>query len=179
MSIQLMSIGFLVGEDDPVIWRGAMVDKMLTQRHNDVAWGNLDYSVVVTTPQDVALDNARKGARMFDRHDTAVLGVVENMSTFACPDCGSAHDIFDTSGGSPSSSASAFSRSPNRVEWPPARTMPARVPPGSVMPIPILRSATHSYVSTTRTESIPRRRRTSRTYARLLASRSALGSDPE
>ena len=121
--VKLMSIGFLVGDDDPVIWRGAMVDKMLTQLYDDVAWGELDYfvvdlppgtgdaqltmlqqmpvtgAVVVTTPQDVALDNARKGVRMFDQHDTAVLGVVENMSTFVCPDCGSAHEIFDTGGG--------------------------------------------------------------------------------
>ncbi|MEF8782547.1 MAG: Mrp/NBP35 family ATP-binding protein [Haloarculaceae archaeon] len=121
--VKLMSIGFLVGDNDPVIWRGAMVDKMLTQLYNDVEWGNLDYfvvdlppgtgdaqltmlqqmpvtgAVVVTTPQDVALDNARKGVQMFDQHDTGVLGVVENMSTFVCPDCGSAHDIFDTGGG--------------------------------------------------------------------------------
>ncbi|MFC7139997.1 Mrp/NBP35 family ATP-binding protein [Halosimplex aquaticum] len=121
--LQLMSIGFLVGEDDPVIWRGAMVDKVLTQLYHDVAWDDLDYlvvdlppgtgdaqltmlqqmpvvgSVVVTTPQDVALDNARKGVRMYDQHDAHVLGVVENMSTFVCPDCGNEHDVFDTGGG--------------------------------------------------------------------------------
>ncbi|VTT85627.1 Scaffold protein for [4Fe-4S] cluster assembly, MRP-like, similar to chloroplast-targeted plant protein HCF101 [Halorubrum sp. DM2] len=121
--LKLMSIGFLVGEDDPVIWRGAMVDKVLTQLYDDTRWGDLDYfvvdlppgtgdaqltmlqqmpvlgSVVVTTPQDVALDNARKGARMFDRHDTEVLGFVENMSTFVCPNCGDAHDVFDAGGG--------------------------------------------------------------------------------
>ena len=56
-------------------------------------------AVVVTTPQDVALDNARKGVRTFDQHDTAVLGIVGNRSTFVCPDCGSARDIFDTDGG--------------------------------------------------------------------------------
>jgi len=56
-------------------------------------------SVVVTTPQDVALDNARKGVRMYDDHDARVLGVVENMSTFVCPDCGSEHDVFDAGGG--------------------------------------------------------------------------------
>jgi ATP-binding protein involved in chromosome partitioning len=56
-------------------------------------------SVVVTTPQDVALDNARKGVRMFDKHDADVLGIVENMSTFVCPDCGSEHDVFDVGGG--------------------------------------------------------------------------------
>ncbi|MEF8843786.1 MAG: Mrp/NBP35 family ATP-binding protein [Haloarculaceae archaeon] len=121
--LQLMSIGFLVGENDPVIWRGPMVDKVLTQLYHDVAWGDLDYlvvdlppgtgdaqlsmlqqmpvvgSVVVTTPQDVALDNARKGVRMYDQYDAHVLGVVENMSTFVCPDCGSEHDVFDVGGG--------------------------------------------------------------------------------
>jgi ATP-binding protein involved in chromosome partitioning len=121
--LQLMSIGFLVGEHDPVIWRGPMVDKVLTQLYHDTAWGDLDYlvvdlppgtgdaqltmlqqmpvvgSVVVTTPQDVALDNARKGVRMYDDHDARVLGVVENMSTFVCPDCGGEHDVFDTGGG--------------------------------------------------------------------------------
>jgi len=121
--LKLMSIGFLVGEDDPVIWRGAMVDKVLTQLYHDTAWGDLDYlvvdlppgtgdaqltmlqqmpvvgSVVVTTPQDVALDNARKGVRMYDDHDARVLGVVENMSTFVCPDCGSEHDVFASGGG--------------------------------------------------------------------------------
>lgn len=121
--IKLMSIGFLVGEDDPVIWRGAMVDKVLTQLYDDCRWGELDYfvvdlppgtgdaqltmlqqmpvtgAVVVTTPQNVALDNARKGVRMFNQHDTAVLGIVENMSTFVCSECDTEHDIFDTGGG--------------------------------------------------------------------------------
>jgi len=121
--MKLMSIGFLVGENDPVIWRGPMVDKVLTQLYHDTDWGDLDYlvvdlppgtgdaqlsmlqqmpvlgSVVVTTPQDVALDNARKGVRMYDDYDAHVLGVVENMSTFVCPDCGSEHDVFDVGGG--------------------------------------------------------------------------------
>ncbi|WP_136718273.1 Mrp/NBP35 family ATP-binding protein [Halorientalis salina] len=121
--MKLMSIGFLVGENDPVIWRGAMVDKVLTQLYHDTDWGDLDYlvvdlppgtgdaqltmlqqmpvvgSVVVTTPQDVALDNARKGVRMYDDRDARVLGVVENMSTFVCPDCGSEHDVFAAGGG--------------------------------------------------------------------------------
>jgi ATP-binding protein involved in chromosome partitioning len=121
--VKVMSVGFLVGDDDPVIWRGAMVDKVLTQLWHDTEWGDLDYvvvdlppgtgdapltmlqqmpvlgSVVVTTPQDVALDNARKGVRMFDKHDADVLGIVENMSTFVCPDCGSEHDVFDVGGG--------------------------------------------------------------------------------
>jgi len=118
-----MSMGFLVGEDDPVIWRGPMVDKVITQLFDDVEWGHLDYlivdlppgtgdtqltllqnvpiagAVIVTTPQDVALDDARKGLRMFGRHDTVVLGIVENMSGFTCPDCGSTHDIFESGGG--------------------------------------------------------------------------------
>ncbi len=121
--VKLMSMDFLVGEDDPVIWRGPMVDNVLTQLWNDVVWGNLDYmivdlppgtgdtqltmlqsipvsgAVIVTTPQEVALDDARKGLRMFGRHETPVLGIVENMSTFVCPDCGGDHDIFGSGGG--------------------------------------------------------------------------------
>ena len=121
--MKLMSMAFLVGEDDPVIWRGPMVHKVLTQLVEDVEWGELDYmvldlppgtgdtqftilqtlplagAVVVTTPQDVAVDDARKGLRMFDRHDTSVLGVVENMAGFRCPDCGEAHDLFGRGGG--------------------------------------------------------------------------------
>jgi len=121
--MKLMSMAFMVGEDDPVIWRGPMVHKVLTQLVEDVEWGHLDYlvvdlppgtgdtqltllqtlpltgSVVVTTPEDVAVDDARKGLRMFGRHDTTVLGVVENMSTFVCPDCGNRHDIFGAGGG--------------------------------------------------------------------------------
>ncbi len=121
--IKLMSMGFLVGEDDPVIWRGPMVHKVLTQLIEDVEWGELDYmiidmppgtgdtqltvlqslpltgSVIVTTPQAVAVDDARKGLRMFGEHETNVLGIVENMSGFRCPDCGSYHDIFGEGGG--------------------------------------------------------------------------------
>jgi ATP-binding protein involved in chromosome partitioning len=121
--MKLISMAFMVGEDDPVIWRGPMVHKVLTQLVEDVEWGELDYlvldlppgtgdtqltilqtlpltgAVIVTTPQDVAVDDARKGLRMFGKHDTNVLGIVENMSTFRCPDCGSDHDIFDSGGG--------------------------------------------------------------------------------
>jgi len=121
--IKLMSMDFLVGEDDPVIWRGPMVDSVLTQLWEDVVWGSLDYMVIdlppgtgdtqltmlqsvpvtgaaiVTTPQTVALDDAKKGLEMFGRHETPVLGLVENMSTFTCPDCGGQHDIFDSGGG--------------------------------------------------------------------------------
>ncbi|KAB1188131.1 MULTISPECIES: Mrp/NBP35 family ATP-binding protein [Haloferax] len=121
--MKLMSMAFLVGEDDPVIWRGPMVHQLLTQLVDDVQWGSLDYlvldlppgtgdtqltilqtlpltgAVIVTTPQNVALDDANKGLRMFGKHDTNVLGIVENMSTFRCPDCGGHHDIFGAGGG--------------------------------------------------------------------------------
>ncbi len=121
--MKLMSMDFLVGEDDPVIWRGPMVHKVLTQLWEDVEWGSLDYmvvdlppgtgdtqltllqsvpvsgAVVVTTPQEVAVDDARKGLRMFGKHETPVLGIVENMSGFVCPDCGGQHDIFGSGGG--------------------------------------------------------------------------------
>ncbi|MFB6092853.1 MAG: P-loop NTPase [Haloquadratum sp.] len=121
--MKLMSMAFLVGEDDPVIWRGPMVHQLITQLVEDVEWGDLDYlvldlppgtgdtqltvlqtlpltgAVIVTTPQEVAVDDARKGLRMFGKHDTNVLGIVENMSTFKCPDCGSTHDIFGSGGG--------------------------------------------------------------------------------
>ncbi|WP_227131115.1 Mrp/NBP35 family ATP-binding protein [Halorubellus salinus] len=121
--MKLMSMAFLVGEDDPVIWRGPMVHKVLTQLWEDVEWGHLDYmivdlppgtgdtqltllqtvpvtgAVIVTTPQDVALDDARKGLEMFGKHDTNVLGIAENMGTFVCPDCGGEHAIFGEGGG--------------------------------------------------------------------------------
>jgi ATP-binding protein involved in chromosome partitioning len=121
--MKLMSMAFLVGEDDPVIWRGPMVHKVLTQLWEDVEWGALDYmvvdlppgtgdtqltmlqsvpisgAVVVTTPQEVAVDDARKGLRMFGKHDTPVLGIVENMSGFRCPNCGEEHDLFGKGGG--------------------------------------------------------------------------------
>ena len=121
--MKLMSMAFLVGEDDPVIWRGPMVHKLLTQLVEDVDWGTLDYlvldlppgtgdtqltilqtlpltgAVIVTTPEEVALDDANKGLRMFGKHDTNVLGIVENMSGFVCPDCGGEHDIFGRGGG--------------------------------------------------------------------------------
>lgn len=121
--VKLMSMDFLVGEDDPVIWRGPMVHKIITQLWEDVEWGALDYmvvdlppgtgdtqltllqsvplagAVIVTTPQEVAVDDARKGLKMFGEHDTSVLGIVENMSAFRCPDCGSTHAIFGEGGG--------------------------------------------------------------------------------
>ena len=120
--VKLMSMAFLLGPDDPIIWRGPMVHKVLTQLLEDVEWGELDYlvvdlppgtgdtqltllqtvpvtgAVIVTTPQTVAVDDARKGLRMFGRHDTVVLGIAENMASFSCPDCGSEHDIFGEGG---------------------------------------------------------------------------------
>jgi ATP-binding protein involved in chromosome partitioning len=114
---------FLTGDDSPVIWRGPIVTKMLTRFVEDVEWGDLDYlvvdlppgtgdtqltmlqtvpltgAVIVTTPQDVALEDAKKGLRMFADHDANVLGIAENMSAFVCPDCGSEHDIFGSGGG--------------------------------------------------------------------------------
>ena len=121
--VKLISMDFLTGEDDPVIWRGPMVHKIITQLVEDVEWGELDYlvmdlppgtgdtqltilqtlpltgAVIVTTPQDVALDDAVKGLRMFGKHDTNVLGIAENMSGFRCPDCGGFHEIFGSGGG--------------------------------------------------------------------------------
>jgi ATP-binding protein involved in chromosome partitioning len=121
--MKLMSIDLLMGEDAPVIWRGPMVHKVLTQLWEDVQWGHLDYmivdlppgtgdtqltllqsvpvsgAVIVTTPQEVAIDDARKGLQMFGKHETPVLGIVENMSSFRCPDCGGEHTIFGEGGG--------------------------------------------------------------------------------
>ncbi|QHS16330.1 Mrp/NBP35 family ATP-binding protein [Halopenitus persicus] len=121
--MRVMSMDFLTGEDDPVIWRGPMVHKIITQLVEDVDWGGLDYlvldlppgtgdtqltilqtlpltgAVIVTTPEEVALDDAVKGLRMFGKHDTNVLGVAENMAGFRCPDCGSVHDVFGEGGG--------------------------------------------------------------------------------
>jgi ATP-binding protein involved in chromosome partitioning len=120
--VKAMSMGFIVEEDDPVIWRGPLVDDFVKQLFDDVAWGDLDYlivdmppgtgdaqlslvqhlpvtgAVIVTTPQGVAVDDARRGLKGFARYQVPVLGVAENMSGFQCPDCGSAHDIFDAGG---------------------------------------------------------------------------------
>jgi ATP-binding protein involved in chromosome partitioning len=121
--LRLMSIGFLAGDDAPVIWRGPMVHGVVQQFLTDVEWGELDYlvldlppgtgdaalticqsaplsgAVIVTTPQEVALIDARKGLKMFQRVNVPVLGIVENMSYFECPDCHSRHSIFGEGGG--------------------------------------------------------------------------------
>jgi ATP-binding protein involved in chromosome partitioning len=117
-----MSMGFLVEEDTPVVWRGPMVVSALTQMLRDVAWGELDVlvidmppgtgdvqlsmaqqvplsgAVIVCTPQDLALMDARKGLNMFRKVDVPVLGIIENMSTFICPKCGERTDIFGHGG---------------------------------------------------------------------------------
>jgi ATP-binding protein involved in chromosome partitioning len=116
--IKCMSMGFLVGEDTPMIWRGPMVVQALEQMLNNVAWGELDVlvcdlppgtgdaqltmaqrvpvtgAVIVSTPQDIALIDARKGLNMFRKVDVPVFGVVENMSYFVCPHCGGRSEIF-------------------------------------------------------------------------------------
>jgi len=120
--IKCMSMGFLVAEDTPMIWRGPMVTSALQQMLRDVAWGELDILVVdmppgtgdaqlsmsqqvpltgvviVSTPQDIALLDARKGLNMFRKVDVPVLGIVENMSTFICPNCGHETHIFSHGG---------------------------------------------------------------------------------
>jgi ATP-binding protein involved in chromosome partitioning len=117
-----MSIGFLVPEDTPMIWRGPMVMSALKQMLGEVAWGELDImivdmppgtgdaqltmaqqvalagAVIVSTPQDIALIDARKGLNMFKKVDVPVLGIIENMSYFLCPHCGERSDIFSHGG---------------------------------------------------------------------------------
>lgn len=121
--IKLMSLGFVVEMDTPVIWRGPMVMKALEQLLGQVEWGALDYlivdlppgtgdaqltltqkvplsaAVIVTTPQDVALIDARKGLAMFRKVNVPVVGIIENMSGFACPHCGETSHIFKKGGG--------------------------------------------------------------------------------
>jgi ATP-binding protein involved in chromosome partitioning len=120
--VKVMSIGFLLDDDKPVIWRGPMVVSALQQMLRDVAWGELDIllvdmppgtgdiqlsmaqtvpltgSVIVSTPQDIALIDARRGLAMFRRVEVPVFGFVENMSYFACPHCGERTDIFGHGG---------------------------------------------------------------------------------
>jgi ATP-binding protein involved in chromosome partitioning len=101
--VRFMSLGFLVGKDDAVIWRGPMVMKAIEQLLRDVAWGELEVrlsgAVIVTTPQDVALADAIKGVAMFRKVGVRVLGIVENMSFFNCPHCGNRTDVFGHGGG--------------------------------------------------------------------------------
>jgi ATP-binding protein involved in chromosome partitioning len=120
--LKVMSIGFLIEEETPMIWRGPMVISALTQMLREVEWGTLDIivvdmppgtgdaqltmaqqvplkgAVIVSTPQDLALIDARRGIAMFKRVNVPVLGIVENMSYFLCPDCGTRTDIFGHGG---------------------------------------------------------------------------------
>jgi ATP-binding protein involved in chromosome partitioning len=121
--IKMMSIGLLVNEREPLVWRGPMIHSFIQQMLKDVLWGALDYLVfdmppgtgdaqlslsqilplggvvMVTTPQDVALLDVRKAIGMFQRLNVPILGIVENMSTFACPHCGQHTSIFGETGG--------------------------------------------------------------------------------
>jgi len=121
--VKVMSLGFLMDVDQPVIWRGPMVMKAVEQFLQDVAWGKLDFlvidlppgtgdaqltltqkihlsgAVIVTTPQDVSLIDARKGLAMFQKVNVPVLGIVENMSYYVCPQCGHREEIFKHGGG--------------------------------------------------------------------------------
>ena len=120
--LKVMSMGFLMDEESPVIWRGPMVVSALMQMVREVEWGELDVlvldmppgtgdaqltlaqqvplagSVIVSTPQDLALIDARKGLKMFKQVDVPILGIIENMSTFVCPHCGEKSDIFGHGG---------------------------------------------------------------------------------
>ena len=120
--LTVMSIGFLIEEETPMIWRGPMVISALTQMLREVEWGELDVmvvdmppgtgdaqltmaqqvplkgAVIVSTPQDLALIDARRGIAMFRRVNVPVLGIVENMSYFLCPECGTRSDIFSHGG---------------------------------------------------------------------------------
>jgi ATP-binding protein involved in chromosome partitioning len=121
--VKIMSLGFMIERDQPAIWRGPIIMKIITQFLRDVQWGELDYflvdmppgtgdaqlslvqatmvhgAIIVTTPQEVASGDALRGAKMFQRVAVPVLGVVENMSYFICPHCSTKHRIFGSGGG--------------------------------------------------------------------------------
>ncbi len=121
--VKIMSIGFLIDDNDPVIWRGAMASGAIKQFMSDVDWGELDYlifdlppgtgdiqltlaqtipltgGVIVTTPQDVSLSDALKALKMFRRVNVPILGIIENMSYFVAPDTGKRYNIFGEGGG--------------------------------------------------------------------------------
>ena len=122
LGIQINSVGFMIDPDEPMIWRGPLVTQALTQLLNQTAWDNLDYlvidmppgtgdiqltlsqtvpvtgAIVVTTPQDIALLDAKKGLRMFEKVNVPVLGIVENMALYVCPQCGHMEHIFGEDG---------------------------------------------------------------------------------
>jgi ATP-binding protein involved in chromosome partitioning len=121
--VKIMSLGFMIERDQPAIWRGPIIMKIITQFLRDVQWGELDYflvdmppgtgdaqlslvqatmvhgAIIVTTPQEVASGDALRGAKMFERVAVPVLGIVENMSYFICPNCEAKHRIFGSGGG--------------------------------------------------------------------------------
>jgi ATP-binding protein involved in chromosome partitioning len=121
--VEVMSIGFMIDQEQPMAWRGPMVTQALTQLLGDTTWGELDYlvvdmppgtgdiqltlaqrvpvsgAVIVTTPQDIALLDARKGLKMFEKVEVRVLGVVENMSMHVCSQCGHVEHVFGSGGG--------------------------------------------------------------------------------
>src|SRR3954470_18516532 len=121
--VKIMSLGFMIERDQPAIWRGPIIMKIFTQFLRDVQWGELDYflvdmppgtgdaqlslvqatmvhgAIIVTTPQEVASGDALRGAKMFQRVAVPVLGVVENMSYFICPNCSDKHRLFGKGGG--------------------------------------------------------------------------------
>jgi len=121
--LSLMSIGFIAGQDAPVVWRGPLLAQALQQFLQQVEWGELDYllidlppgtgdiplslsqsialsgALVVTTPQSVALEDVERGIAMFEKVEVDVLGVVENMSYYLCPQCDKQHEIFGRGGG--------------------------------------------------------------------------------
>ena len=121
--VKIMSLGFMIERDQPAIWRGPIIMKIITQFLRDVQWGELDYflvdmppgtgdaqlslvqatmvhgAIIVTTPQEVASGDALRGAKMFERVAVPVLGIVENMSYFICPHCQHKHRIFGEGGG--------------------------------------------------------------------------------
>jgi ATP-binding protein involved in chromosome partitioning len=121
--VKLISLGMLIEPDQPAIWRGPIVMKLINQFLADVAWGQLDYfivdmppgtgdaqlslvqatnvdgAIIVTTPQDVSVGDALRGVKMFQRVDVPVLGIVENMSWFECPHCGKPTALFGSGGG--------------------------------------------------------------------------------
>ena len=121
--VKIMSLGFMIERDQPAIWRGPIIMKIISQFLRDVQWGELDYflvdmppgtgdaqlslvqatmvhgAIIVTTPQEVASGDALRGAKMFERVAVPVIGVVENMSYFMCPHCSARHTIFGEGGG--------------------------------------------------------------------------------
>ena len=121
--VKIMSLGFMIERDQPAIWRGPIIMKIITQFLRDVQWGELDYflvdmppgtgdaqlslvqatmvhgAIIVTTPQEVASGDALRGAKMFERVAVPVIGIVENMSYFICPNCEAKHRIFGSGGG--------------------------------------------------------------------------------